>query len=273
MPCQPAHRFWRSPALPFAECRIARDSSACYAPHSHNSLSIGAVDGGRSVFQHGKQRRPLSRGDVVLIPAGEVHACNAEDDGQWSYQMLYLDPHWVGAVVGEMDSFDAQVLQHLPSHAKPQHLHTRLTELNRCLFGDASAKDKEAALLLFVGDLFGSVQARRSYAKPDVTRLGRVQAMIQARCTEALTLDEMAAQACMSRYHFVRSFKRAVGLTPHAWQLDQRIQRARPLLNQGMGLAEAALHLGFADQSHFQRAFKQRVAATPGDYLRNILQD
>jgi AraC-like DNA-binding protein len=40
-----------------------------------------------------------------------------------------------------------------------------------------------------------------------------------------------------------------------------------------MGLAEAALHLGFADQSHFQRAFKQRVAATPGDYLRNFLQD
>jgi AraC-like DNA-binding protein len=77
----------------------------------------------------------------------------------------------------------------------------------------------------------------------------------------------------MSRYHFVRSFKRAVGLTPHAWLLDQRIQRARHLLNQGMGLAEVALHLGFADQSHFQRAFKQRVAATPGEYLRNFVQD
>jgi AraC-like DNA-binding protein len=236
-------------------------------------LSIGAVDGGRSVFQHGNNSQPLTRGDVVLIPAGEVHACNPEDDGQWSYQMLYLDSGWVHAVVGELGSFDAQVLNQLPSHTEPQRLHTRLTELNRCLFGDASVQDKEAALLLFVGDLFGSVQARRGHAKPDVTRLRGVQAMIQTRCTEALTLDEMAAQACMSRYHFVRSFKRAVGLTPHAWQLDQRIQRARHLLNQGMGLAEAALHLGFADQSHFQRAFKQRVAATPGAYLRNILQD
>ncbi|MDR3371078.1 AraC family transcriptional regulator [Rhodoferax sp.] len=273
MPRNPIHRFWRSPVLPFVESRMARDSSACYAPHSHTSLSIGAVDGGRSVFQHGNKTQSLSRGDVVLIPAGDVHACNAQDDGQWSYQMLYLDPHWVRAVVGEMDSFDAQVLQHLPRHTAPQHLHTRLTELNHCLFGDAPVQDKEAALLLFVGDLFGSVQARRSHAQPDATRLRGVQAMIQARCTETLTLDEMAAQACMSRYHFVRSFKRSVGLTPHAWQLDQRIQRARHLLKQGMGLAEAALHLGFADQSHFQRAFKQRVAATPGDYLRNILQD
>jgi AraC-like DNA-binding protein len=77
----------------------------------------------------------------------------------------------------------------------------------------------------------------------------------------------------MSCYHFVRSFSRVVGMTPHAWQLDLRIQRGRGLLDQGMSLADAALQLGFADQSHFQRAFKQRVAATPGEYRRNFVQD
>ena len=273
MPSHLAHRFWCSPALPFAESRIACDSSACYAPHSHAHVSIGAVDGGRSVLHHGRQSQALSRGDVVLIPAGEVHACNPEDNGQWSYQMLYLDPDWVRQVLGEMDDVDAQLLHHLPPGTAPAQLHARLTGLNRCLFGSASAQDKEAALLLFVGDVLGCAQARRSHAQPDAPRLRRVQAMIQARCAEVLTLDEMAAQACMSRYHFVRSFKRAVGMTPHAWQLDQRIQQARHLLKQGMSLADAALHLGFADQSHFQRAFKQRVATTPGNYLRNILQD
>ena len=224
MPRQPIHRFWRSSAPPFVESRIANDSTACYAPHSHTSLSIGAVDGGRSVLHHGGVCRPLSQGDVVLIPAGEVHACNPENDGQWSYQMLYLDPNWVRDVAGEMGTFDAQVLSHLPKHTTLHHLHTRLTDLNRCLFGTASVQDKEAALLLFVGDLFGSVRARRSHPQSDSKRLHGVQAMIKARCAEALTLDEMAAQACMSRYHFVR-------------------------------------------------AFKQRVATTPGDYVRNILQD
>jgi transcriptional regulator GlxA family with amidase domain len=100
-----------------------------------------------------------------------------------------------------------------------------------------------------------------------------VQSMMAARCTESLTLDELAGEAGMSRYHFVRAFSRAVGMTPHAWQLDMRIQRARSLLDQGMSLADAALQLGFADQSHFQRAFKQRVAATPGEYRRNFVQD
>ncbi len=273
MHCQPIHRFWRSDALPFVESRIANDSTACYALHSHATLSLGAVNGGRSVLRREGISNPLSQGDVVLIPAGEVHACNPEDNGRWSYQMLYLDPVWVCNVVGEMGALDAVVLNHLPSRTAPQHLHHRLTRLNTCLFGPAFLPDKEAALLLFIGDVLGPARAKRAADKPDTARLRGVQAMIQARCTEALTLNEMAAHACMSRYHFVRSFKRTVGMTPHAWQIDQRIQRARGLLDQGMSLSSAALALGFADQSHFQRAFKLRVAATPGEYQRNMLQD
>lgn len=118
-----------------------------------------------------------------------------------------------------------------------------------------------------------SAKARGDSVRCGDERLHDAKAMIAARYNEALTLDEMAAQASMSRYHFVRAFRRAVGMTPHAWQLDLRIQRARGLLDQGMSLVDVALQLGFADQSHFQRVFKQRVAATPGDYRRNFLQD
>ena len=66
-------------------------------------------------------------------------------------------------------------------------------------------------------------------------------------------------------------------MTPHAWQIDRRIQRARQLLDQELPLAEIAQQLGFADQSHFQRIFKQRVAVNPGEYRRlrnrNFVQD
>ena len=275
MPRKTVHRFWRSSALPFVESRCANDSAACYAPHSHASLSVGAVDGGRSVFCRDGQRQRLSRGDVVLIPAGEVHSCNPESDGRWSYQMLYLDVAWVSNIVGEMGALDAVVLNRLPEDVAPRQVHARLTRLNTQLFSPAAEEDKEAALLLFVGDLFGPALLREGQRtpKPDSARLRAVQATIEARCTESLGLDELAGEAGMSRYHFVRAFARVVGMTPHAWQLDRRIQRARGLLDQGMSLADVALQLGFADQSHFQRAFKQRVAATPGEYRRNFVQD
>jgi AraC-like DNA-binding protein len=268
MPRTTTHHFWRSSALPFVESRRASDSAACYAPHSHSTLSIGAVDSGESVFSRNGQRQKLVRGDVVLIPAGEVHSCNPADDGRWSYQMLYLDPAWIGGVVGEMGVFDAMVLNRLPPDVAPRRVHERLTQLNKCLFSSATDEDKEAALLVFVGDLFAEGRLRRKVrtGELDSARLRAVQALIAERCAESLSLDKLAREAGMSRYHFVRAFSRAIGMTPHAWQLDRRIERARALLEQGMSLADAALQLGFADQSHFQRAFKQRVAATPGEY-------
>ena len=265
------HQFWRSPKLPFVECRRANDSAACYAPHSHSKLSIGAVDDGQSVFSRGGRQQRLSKGDVVLIPAGEVHSCNPEIDGRWSYQMLYLDSAWVTGVVGEMGAFDAVVLNRLPAEVAPQRIHERLTEINACLFSAMTDEDKEAALVVFVGEIFGTFRVRTHREEAlnesdESTCLRRVQALIAERCAESLSLEMLAREARMSRYHFVRVFSRVVGMTPHAWQLDQRIERARGLLEQGMSLAEAALQLGFADQSHFQRAFKQRVAATPGEY-------
>jgi len=280
MPRATVHRFWRSAALPHVESRCANDSTACYAPHAHATLSLGAVDDGQSVFTRDGQRQRLTRGDVVLIPAGVVHSCNPAKDDRWSYQMLYLDEDWIRGVVGEMGSLDASVLTQLPELA-PRQIHTRLTRLNACLFSAASNEDKETALLVFTGDLFGSPNLRnKAVPKPGLERLHGVQELIAERCTETLTLDELASVAGLSRYHFVRAFSRSFGMTPHAWQLDQRIQRARGLLDQGMSITDCALQLGFADQSHFQRAFKQRVAATPGEYRngprntqRNLLQD
>jgi AraC-like DNA-binding protein len=208
----------------------------------------------------------------VLIPAGEVHSCNPENDGRWSYQMLYLDPAWIEGVVGEMGALDAVVLNRLPPEVAPQQVHVRLTRLNACLFSVQADAEKEAALLVFVGELFGAMHVCRPVREQprDAERLRRVQNVITARCAESLSLDELAHEAGMSRYHFVRAFGRVVGMTPHAWQLDRRIERARGLLEQGMSLADAALQLGFSDQSHFQRAFKQRVAATPGEYRRIV---
>lgn len=270
------HGFWRSPALPFVESRRANDSRACYAPHSHTMLSLGAVDGGHSVFRRDGACRRLSHGDVVFIPAGEVHSCNPEDDGQWSYQMLYLDPAWVAGVVCESSGREPALFAP-PALLVADGFHSRLARLNQRLFSRASDQDKEAELLCFVGDLFhADDEPPAASRRVRVSRWRDMLALIEERCADTLPLAMLAATVGMSRYHFVRTFRREVGMTPHAWQIDARIRHARKLLAEDMPLAEVALRLGFADQSHFQRAFKQRVAATPREYkdgMRNFVQD
>lgn len=273
-PPLPTHRFWRHHTLAFAQSRCARDSTACYAPHTHKAFSIGAVDGGSSIFSHGAHKQRLTRGDVVFIPAEEVHACNPENTATWCYQMLYLDESWLEQVVGELAQLDAIALTQAGGDKPPQQIHAALTALNACLFGATTLADKEAALICFAAETFGPAQAL--YAATHTTirqpRLEAVKALILERCDEDLPLETLAGTAGMSRYHFIRAFQRSVGMTPHAWQLDARINRARNLLEQGMPLAQIALTLGFADQAHFQRVFKQRVAVTPNQYRRNILQ-
>jgi len=212
----------------------------------------------------------------VFIPAGEVHSCNPANDGQWSYQMLYLDPAWVADIVRESSGREP-VLSSPQSLLRQEGLHTRLTRLNRRLLSGATDQDKEAEVLCFVGDVFRADDAPPAASGPvGPSRWRDVLALIEERCADPLPLAMLAATAGMSRYHFVRAFRREVGMTPHAWQIDARIRRARRLLGEDLPLAEVALRLGFADQSHFQRAFKQRVAATPREYkggMRNFVQD
>jgi AraC-like DNA-binding protein len=59
-------------------------------------------------------------------------------------------------------------------------------------------------------------------------------------------------------------------MTPHAYRLNRRIQLGQQALKQGKAIVDVAQTIGFSDQAHFQRAFKQRVAATPDQYRRSV---
>ena len=80
-----------------------------------------------------------------------------------------------------------------------------------------------------------------------------------------LTLEQMAAAAHLSVYHFARQFKAATGLPPHQYVILRRVERARQLLQAGtdLSLAEVALHAGFSDQSQLSHHFKRLVGVTP----------
>jgi AraC-like DNA-binding protein len=83
-----------------------------------------------------------------------------------------------------------------------------------------------------------------------------------------LSLELLARESGLGRYQLIRAFRGATGLTPHAYLLNARVNRGRQLLNQGQALAEVAYLLGFADQSHFIRVFKEFTNLTPKQYLR-----
>ncbi len=85
-------RFWRDPALPFVEARRVGDGrQVCYAPHAHESFSIGVITGGRSTYVTGGTCLPVAAGSTVLMNPGVVHSCNPIHGEPWSYLMLFVD--------------------------------------------------------------------------------------------------------------------------------------------------------------------------------------
>lgn len=252
--------FWRDPALPHIETRRACHSRACYKAHSHPTFSIGAVDAGGSVFTgSGEAAVRLAPGSLVLVPAGCVHACNPLPEMAWSYQMLHLDARWLQQHAPALDGESARVVN-CPL------LYAQFCTMNALLFSAAaSAEEKDAALLAFLGACAGAnADALPSAYKPVPQQLAPVLDALQAQ--PLASLQQLAQSAGLSRYQLIRAFRAATGMTPHAYQLNAHINRARSSLQTGTSLAQLAHELGFADQSHFQRVFKAHAGMTPGRY-------
>lgn len=76
----------------------------------------------------------------------------------------------------------------------------------------------------------------------------------------------LARAALVSKYQLIRAFKREAGLTPHQFQIQNRVRKAQRLLEGTATMTEAALAAGFCDQSHFIRHFKRLVGLTPTEY-------
>lgn len=184
--------------------------------------------------------------------------------------MLHIDAAWLRALVAEMhDVSGSLICDDSVRVITDEDLYRRFCELNATLFSTVSAEDKNVALIEFIGDCeFESCVAKAFPVMSSEVRrtLKNVIDMMQQTERQPWTLAELAHLSGMSRYQIIRAFRAATGMTPHAYQLNARINQARRWLQSGHDMAEIAYRLGFADQSHFQRVFKAHAGVTPGCY-------
>lgn len=259
--------FTRSESLPFVEMRSANRSAACYHTHSHDEFSFGVIDAGGADYRNLNQRNRISRGTTVTINPGDAHSCNP-DEGEWSYRMLFVDTGWISDLQHEL--FKCEGLDYLPfptSYATDNSSFKQFDQLFELLLQPNNQLAAESALIDFLQKHFAKgFKLSSTDQTRDNFHIRRVQELIMDQLDNPWSLDEFSQETGLSRYHLIRSFKEKFGQSPHAYQLDQRIKKAKALLQQGENLSHIALQLGFSDQSHFQRNFKKRVAVTPKQY-------
>ncbi|NEQ46736.1 MAG: helix-turn-helix transcriptional regulator [Leptolyngbya sp. SIOISBB] len=93
---------------------------------------------------------------------------------------------------------------------------------------------------------------------------------IHAHLNQSIKLADLAEVAGISQFHFSRLFKQSMGMTPHQYLTQQRIEQAKQLLKGTKGaIAEIALQCGFNSQSHFSKHFRDTTGMTPRDYRKS----
>jgi AraC-like DNA-binding protein len=100
--------------------------------------------------------------------------------------------------------------------------------------------------------------------------LERARSFLEASLETNPSLDDLAGAAGMNKHVLVRHFRDRFGATPHAYLLLAKVERARTLLARGAAAAEVATVLGFADQAHLTRTFRNVVGLTPAAYRRRV---
>jgi AraC-like DNA-binding protein len=102
-------------------------------------------------------------------------------------------------------------------------------------------------------------------------RVVRAKLFIDAHFCSAIDLDNIADEACFSKFHFSRSFKKIYGKTPHQYLTDVRITAAKELLASGTPVERVCYSVGFDSVSSFTGLFRKRVGITPAAFQRLAL--
>ena len=98
-------------------------------------------------------------------------------------------------------------------------------------------------------------------------RLSRAMDVLRSGFCGEISLDQLAAESCLSKYHFLRLFRMAYGLTPYQYIQHLRIEKARDLLaGSFLPIADLAAQLGFDNSQSFSRLFYQRMGLYPTQY-------
>lgn len=271
-PPQEQVKFWRDPALNDLELLRARYVTHSFCRHTHDSYAIGVIEAGVEEFTYRGAMHRAPAGSVVVIHPGEVHTGHAGIPSGWAYRMLYPNTSLMQRAGAELVGD-----KHLPFFADPvmadPWLAQQLRQLHQVIETSASALERESCFVWTLAQLIGRHGDRPPPPSPqppsrssDIRLVRDLQDYLDAHLADNITLEQLARQFHLKPLRLLRLFRRVVGLPPHAYLVQQRIEQAKLLLRLGLPIVQVAADTGFADQSHLNRHFKRLMGITPRQY-------
>jgi AraC-like DNA-binding protein len=256
--------FVRPRFLDGVELVAASYRDRAFPTHTHEGYVIGTVLGGAEMLSVGRRAYTVTTGDVLHLHPSEPHANRSLGAERLHYRVFYLPAASLtapesGPAAGEA-GFSAPV-RHDPALA------STLANLHRRLSRAPDERLAQESGLAAVVDALLAISTRRAVETAGDPRVVRMlRSWIDAHFAENFGLGDLAALAELSVFRVAHLFKASTGLSPLAYRNQRRLAEARRLLLNGEPIADVALQVGFADQSHLTRHFQRIVGVSSNRY-------
>jgi AraC-like DNA-binding protein len=224
---------------------------------------------------------PLTDSAAVLVDAWRPHEF-LHKPGQPLTQILalYLDPQWLSTFrpdwirSGEFNFFNTTCGQ------VSEPTRQLVMALSECLnAGTESLIDTELLMSELVvsmidrSSVYGRQAPRLVGSRPVDWRIRKAMGHIQGKAGDSTSIDNIIGEIGMSRSNFFRQFKACTGMSPGLFQNVVRLEQAvRLTITSQESLGTAASRLGFVDQAHFSRFFRNHTAVSPREYRQGAAE-
>lgn len=238
----------------------------------HDTVCIAMVTQGTFQYRSTQGAAVMAPGALMLGNAGSCFECGHDHGIGDRCLSFHFAPEYLENVVAGVPGIRRTTfaVPRLPAVAKLLPL---------VAAAEAAREDGDnAAFEELALDLCGSVAALAADAtwrgcapnKRDERRISETLRRIEAMAHDPLTLRDLAHGAAMSPYHFLRTFRAIVGMTPYQFVLHRRLHRAATRLRcSDDGVSAIAWDTGFSDLSTFNRRFRRLIGLTPSAYRRS----
>lgn len=248
----------------------AKMTDFSYSKHAHEEYSLGVTLQGRQDFFSQRAFHKSPTGGVIVFNPEDVHDGHSGLTEHLEYVMLYVHPSEFEPMfkaLGYTKNAAPRVASPLLNNPVLAQQILALKRLTNN--GNYTRIDGEAALFNIAHSIIkqtGCAIAALSISSKKDTLLLKAKDYIMANLANDISIDEIAAAATLSKYHFIRLFNQQFGITPHQYVLNCRINQARKYIESGFNVSRVALDTGFADNSHLNRHFKRVFGLTPKQY-------
>jgi AraC-like DNA-binding protein len=217
-----------------------------------------------NVRYRGREQR-VQDGTLVVREPGEASCCTAVTKPA-EVKVLFVEASLVADAA--LETGHTGILHFAPMPISDPDLFWLLCRLCSSIEDCDDVLEQQTLFAMCMVKL--AQRAERSTRATDLRNgklaVARAKAYLREHCSEPVSLHDLALVSGFSRFGLVHAFTKEVGLSPHAYQVRVRIERARALLQQGISPATVATTVGFADQSHFTRHFRRVLQVTPSQY-------